>query len=106
MVFEINSSNFEKEVLKSEIPVILDFWAEWSGPCRMMAPVFEQLGAEFQGKLKFAKVNVDENSDIAGKFGIRGIPCIIVAKKGNEAGRIVGYVPKDILKSKIEDILS
>jgi len=106
MVLEITEKNFESEVVKSDIPVILDFWAEWCGPCRMMAPVFEQLSSEFKGKLKFGKVNVDENSGIAGKFSIRGIPCLVIAKKGQEVDRIVGYASKDVVKSKIEEILS
>jgi len=105
-MIEITASNFEKEVIKSDVPVIIDFWAEWCGPCRMMAPVFEQLSKEFHGRLKFVKVNVDENSDIASKFGIRGIPCLVVTKRGEEIDRIVGYAPKDVLKSKIEEILS
>ncbi len=106
MVLEINNENFESEVKQSDIPVIVDFWAEWCGPCKMMAPVFEQLSSDFEGKLKFAKVNVDDNREVASQFGVRGIPCLVVVNKGSEVDRITGYAPKDVLKQKIEDILS
>ena len=104
-MLEITESNFEKEVLKSDIPVVLDFWAEWCGPCRMLAPVFEELSRDFKGRLKFAKVNVDENDKVANKFGVRGIPCLVVTNKGEEIDRIVGYAPKEILKKKIEEMI-
>jgi thioredoxin 1 len=104
-MLEITESNFEKEVLKSDIPVVLDFWAEWCGPCRMLAPVFEELSRDFKGRLKFAKVNVDENDKVANKFGVRGIPCLVVTNKGEEIDRIVGYAPKEIIKKKIEEMI-
>ena len=106
MLIEINSKNFEGEVVKSDIPVIIDFWADWCGPCKIMIPIFEELSSEFEGKLKFAKVNVDENSQLASRFGIRGIPCLVIANNGEEVDRIVGYVPKEVLKKKIGEILS
>ena len=108
MVLELNSSNYEKEVLKSGIPVIVDHWASWCGPCMMLTPVFERLAgaAEFKNKLKFAKLNVDVNEVISGQNGVRGIPCIIVFSKGKEVGRIVGYASEDGLKTKIKEILA
>jgi len=98
----VNDGNFEKEVVKSSIPVIVDFWAEWCGPCRMIAPVFEDLSNEMQGKVKFAKLNIDENYQTAEKFGVRSIPTLLVLKNGQEAATIVGYMPKPALKEKIE----
>lgn len=104
-MLEITESNFEKEVMKSDVPVLLDFWAEWCGPCRMLAPVFEQLSGDFKGKIKFAKVNVDDNAKVAGKFGVRGIPCLVMIDKGKEVDRIVGYAPKEVIKKKIEEMI-
>jgi len=104
-MLEINESNFEKEVMKSDTPVLLDFWAEWCGPCRILAPVFEQLSTDFKGKIKFAKVNVDENETVAGKFGVMGIPCLVLVEKGKEVDRIVGYAPKEVLKKKLEEMI-
>ena len=104
-VKELNKSNFKKEVVESKIPVIIDFWAPWCGPCKMMGPVFEELSRAFEGKLAFAKVNVDEENDLAGQFTVQGIPCLILTKKGREADRIVGFMQKDALKEKIKSLL-
>ena len=104
-VVNINKDNFSKEVEQSDLPVIIDFWAEWCGPCKMMGPVFEELSDDYKGKLKFAKVNVDENPELAGKFEVQGIPSLVVVKAGSEIDRIVGFAQKDALKEKIDSLL-
>jgi thioredoxin 1 len=105
MVIELTSENFEKEVIKAEGPVIVDFWAPWCGPCRMMAPVFEKLSSEYSGKLKFAKLNVEENTSFAAQFGIQGIPALSVFEGKEEKTRIVGFNDEDTLRNKINGIL-
>ncbi len=104
-MIHINNENFEKEVAKSKTPVLIDFYADWCGPCQMMGPVFEQLSKEFEGKLKFVKVNVDENQDLAMKFEISGIPALVLAEKGKEVDRITGFMPRDALKIKINEMI-
>ncbi|MCK4927422.1 MAG: thioredoxin [Candidatus Aenigmarchaeota archaeon] len=106
MVLKIDNENFEKEVLRSDIPVIVDFWAEWCGPCKILGPIFEKISEEYEGKLKFVKMNVDENQDIAGKFSIQGIPSMLIFNKGEEAERLVGALPETLLKEKIDTALS
>lgn len=105
-MLELNKENFESEAVKSDKAVIVDFWAEWCGPCKEIAPVFEKLSLEYEGKLKFAKVNTAENQDLAGEHGVRAIPCLVVFNKGKEVERIMGYFPEDKLKAKIDDILA
>ncbi len=102
---QLNEENFEKEVLNSEIPVIIDFFADWCMPCKMMAPVFENLSEQYKGKLKFAKVNTDEHHGIAAEFGIQGIPALVIMSKNKEIGRIVGFASESVLKNKIDQIL-
>ena len=98
-VTELNKDNFEKEVMEANVPVLIDFWASWCGPCRMMSPVIEQIAEEMGDKLKVCKVNVDENHELAEKYEIMTIPAFIVMKNGAEAGRTIGVQPKeDILK--------
>ncbi len=105
MVIELNEKNFKKEVEESKIPVIIDFYADWCGPCQMMKPVFEKVSESYEGKLKFAKVNTEDNSELASKFDVQGIPCLIVTKKGKEIDRIVGNMPEIALKREIDRIL-
>lgn len=102
----ITQENFQKEVLESETPVILDFWAEWCGPCKMMGPVFEELSKEYEGKLKFGKVNTEDQPELAGEFQIRGIPSLSVIKGDKEIDRITGFAPKEALKEKIDKIVN
>jgi len=98
---EITDANFSQEVLKSDTPVLIDFWAEWCGPCKIIAPVVEELAKEYQGKLKVGKVDVDANQTVAGQYGIRSIPTLLVFKGGRVVDQIVGAVPKKILAEKV-----
>jgi thioredoxin 1 len=98
---KIDNSNFEAGVLQSAEPVVVDFWAEWCGPCKMIAPALEEISAELKGKVKIAKVNVDENPEIAARFGIRSIPTLIMFKNGEVADMKVGAQPKMALTSWI-----
>ena len=102
---EVNDRNFQEEVLESTIPVLVDFWASWCMPCRMLAPTIEKLGEENRGKLKVCKLNTDENQNIASQYGIQGIPTLIVFKEGKEVGRTVGVMSKDKLQEKLDPIL-
>lgn len=101
----LNNGNFEKEVKQSGIPVIIDFWAPWCSPCQMMGPVFEELSKEYDKRLRFTKLNTDEEQSLANQFSIQGIPCLIITKEGKEVDRIVGFAPKEVLKQKIDEIL-
>jgi thioredoxin 1 len=98
----MSTAEFEKEVLQSDVPVLVDFWATWCGPCVAIAPAVEQLASELAGKAKVFKVNVDEEGELAMKFGIMSIPALIVFKNGQEVDRMVGAGPKDQIKSLIE----
>ena len=102
---EVNGSNFKQEVLESTVPVLVDFWASWCMPCRMLAPTVEKLAEENQGKLKVCKLNTDENQNIAAQYGIQGIPTLILFKEGKEVDRSVGVSSKQKIQEKINSIL-
>lgn len=97
----VSDATFEQEVLKADKPVLVDFWAAWCGPCRMVAPVLEEIASERGEQLKIAKLDVDANPVSAGRFGVRAIPTMILFKDGREAQRLVGYMPKDRLLQQI-----
>lgn len=105
MAVEITDANFEELVLKSSVPVVVDFWAEWCGPCRMIGPIIEEMAGEYDGKAIIGKVNVDQNPGVSAQFGIRNIPTILFVKNGEIADKSVGAVPKQQLTSKLDAIL-
>ncbi|MCX7983354.1 MAG: thioredoxin [Bacteroidetes bacterium] len=98
----LTQENFTNEVLKSEIPVLVDFWAEWCGPCRMIAPIVEEIASEYSGRIKVGKVDVDTNQSIAMQYGIRSIPTLLIFKNGQVVDQVIGAVPKKVLIDKIE----
>lgn len=102
MALEFTDANFEETVMKSDKPVLVDFWAEWCGPCRLIGPIVEELHGEYDGKALVGKVNVDENPGIAGQFGIRNIPTVLFIKNGEVVDRSVGAVPKGQLEDKLK----
>lgn len=98
----INNSNFESDVLKSSEPVVVDFWAEWCGPCKMIAPALEEISNELAGQVKIAKVNIDENPELAAQYGVRSIPTLLMFKNGEIAANMVGAAPKSRLADWIK----
>ena len=104
-VLEITDGNFEDNVTNSDKPIVVDFWAEWCGPCKMIAPIMEQLAAEHADKFKVGKLNVDDNRETAMKYGIRSIPTLLVFKDGEVADQIIGVLPKNALQAKILEVL-
>ena len=105
MTIEVNDSNFEEIVLKSDKPVVIDFWAEWCGPCRMVAPLIEEISKEYEGRAVVTKVDVDTNPDISARYGIRNIPTVMFFKNGEMVDKQVGAVPKNNFVSKLEALL-
>jgi thioredoxin 1 len=105
-VLEVSDATFDQEVLRSEQPVLVDFWAVWCGPCKAIAPVVDSLAATYAGKLKVAKVNVDENGATPSRYGIRGIPTLLLFKDGKVADQIVGYVPQNVIEEKVQRLLA
>lgn len=105
MVKEIGKDDLENEVFNSEKPVVIDFWASWCGPCQMMGPVFEELGNEMQDSVKFVKVNVDSEPELASSFKVQGIPTISIVKNKQEIGRMSGFMSKEQLKERIDKFI-
>ena len=104
--FAVSDAEFTHEVLESTKPVLVDFWADWCGPCKMIAPVVEELAQEYDGQVSFVKLDVDANPQVAMQFGIRSIPTLLIFRDGQVAEQVIGAVPKSLLKKKLDKVLS
>lgn len=104
-VVEVNDANFEQEVLQSDQPVLVDFWAAWCGPCKALSPIVDEVASEYSGQLKVMKMDVDRNQATPMRYGIRGIPALLLFKGGKVADQIVGYVPKDTIARSITRVI-
>jgi thioredoxin 1 len=102
----VTSENFETEVLQAELPVLVDFWAPWCGPCRVISPIVEEMASEYEGKLTVGKLNVDDHPSIAQKYNITGIPALLFFKDGSIANTVVGAVPKAVLQDNVEKVIN
>ena len=105
MALEITDSNFDELVLQSDKPVVVDFWAEWCGPCKMIGPIIDEMSKDYEGKALIGKVNVDQNANVSAQFGVRSIPTVLFIKNGELVDKSVGAVPKATLDSKLEALL-
>jgi thioredoxin 1 len=105
-VVTVSDASFDKDVLQSEQPVLVDFWAKWCGPCTAIAPIIDDVATAYAGKLKVAKVDVDQNGAVPSRFGIRGIPALLFFKGGKVTDQIVGYAPREVIEEKIHRVLA
>jgi thioredoxin 1 len=105
-VQDVTDQTFQQEVIQADVPVLVDFWAPWCGPCRMVAPIVKELSGEYEGRVAFRKMNTDENPRVAAQYNIRSIPTLLVFKKGQQVGQIVGFRPKSAIKERIDAALA